>query len=97
MRPALDTRVIEKAMADDMSKIELSDAAEAFRLSWREMQEYSDCLVPRTHFRARLFELGTVSMPFVRSNYLLEDRAARELRNLYKRLDQAPCDAPGLM
>jgi hypothetical protein len=97
MRPAIDTRVIEEAMADDMATIELSDGAEAFRLSWMEMQEYADCLVPRTHFRTRLFELGTASMPYVRSNYLLQDRAARELRSLYKRLDEAPCDAPGLM
>jgi hypothetical protein len=96
MRPSLDTRVIEDAMADDMGKIDLSDAAESFRLSWKEMQEYSDCLVPRTDFRAKLFELGTVSMPYVRSNYLLKDRAARELRSLYTRLDDAALDAPGL-
>ncbi len=97
MRTAIDTRVIEAAMAEDMAKIELSDGAEAFRLSWKEMQKYSDCLVPRTHFRARLFELGTASVSYPRSNYLLNERAAHELRSLYKRLDKAPCDALGLM
>jgi hypothetical protein len=96
MRPALDTRVIEEAMADDMANFELSDGAEAFRQSWKEMQAYSDCLIPRAHFRARLFELGTASIPYVRSNYLLKDRATRELRSLYKRLDKAPCAAHGL-
>ena len=96
MRPALDTRVIEEAMVEDMAHFELSDSAEAFQLSWKEMQSYSDCLVPRTYFRARLFELGTASMPYVRSNFLLKDRAARELRSLYKRLDAAPCAGRGL-
>jgi hypothetical protein len=96
MRPAIDTRVLEHTMADEVDMIELSDGAEVFRLSWKEMQKYSDCLVPRTFFRRRLFELGTASIPYVRSNYLLNERAARELRALYKRVNETPVDAPGL-
>jgi hypothetical protein len=96
MRPAIDTRVLEQAMADEVEMIELSDGAEVFRRSWMEMQKYTDCLVPGTFFRRRIFELGTASIPYVRSNYLLNDRAARELRSLYKRLDETSVDAPGL-
>jgi hypothetical protein len=97
MRPAIDTRVLEEAMADDVATIQLSDGAEAFTQSWKEMQKYSDCLVPRTSWRRRIFELGTAPMSYVRSNYLVKERASRELRSLYRRLDEAVIDAPGLL
>jgi hypothetical protein len=96
MRPAIDTRVLEEAMAEEVAMIDLSDGAETFRLSWQEMQKYSDCLVPKTFGRRRIFELRTASTPYVRSNYLFKERASRELRSLYKRLDEAVMDVLGM-
>jgi hypothetical protein len=95
-RSSIDTRALEEVMADDVANLELSDGAEYFRLSWKEMQEYTDCLVPETMSRGRLFERATVSMPYVRCNYLLKERAARELRALYKRLEETVRDIPSL-
>ncbi len=96
LRSSIDTRVLEEVMADDLGIVELSDGAEYFRLSWKEMQEYADCLVRGKDQHGRLFELGAISMPYVRSNYLLKERAARELRSLYKRLEESGHDIPGL-
>jgi hypothetical protein len=96
MRSEIDTRILDELMADDLGTIELSDGAEAFRLSWREMNKYADCLVPKSFFRNRVFELRAASIQYVRGNYLLKARATSELRSLYKHLDETPCDAPGL-
>ena len=97
MRSAIDTRGLEELMAGDIGTVELSDGAEAFRVAWKEMNKYADCLVPKTFFRKRPFELRTASIPYVRGNYLLKEYAVRELRSLYKRLDETPCDAPDLI
>ena len=37
MRSEKDTRMLDKLMANDVGIVELSDGAEAFRLSWQEM------------------------------------------------------------
>jgi hypothetical protein len=96
MRSEIDTRMLDELMADDVGTVELSDGAEAFRLSWQEMNKFADCLVPRSLFRRRPFELRAASIQYVRGNYLLKDRAIRELWSLYKRLDSTPIAAPGL-
>jgi hypothetical protein len=96
MRSEIDTRILDVLMADDLGTIELSDGAEAFRLSWREMNRYADCLVPKSFFRKRVFELRAASIKYVRGNYLLKAAATNELWSLYKRLDETPCDTPGL-
>ncbi len=95
-RPEFDTRVLHALMADDIGSLELSDGAEAFRLSRKEMSRFADCLVPKTFFRKKPFELRAVSVPYVRGNYLLKEGAVAELRTLYKRLDEMPSDAPNL-
>jgi hypothetical protein len=96
MRGELDTRVVEELMSNDMGKVELSDGSEFFRLSWKEMNQYTDCLVRSTLFPRRIFEFRAISMPYVQSNYLLSEHAAGELHKLYRYLDKAPCIAYGL-
>jgi hypothetical protein len=93
MRSEINTSVLDKLMAEDVGTIELSDGAEVFRSSWKEMNQYADCLVPRTFFRKRPFELRAASIQYVRGNYLLNDRAISELRTLYNRLVDSPREA----
>jgi hypothetical protein len=95
-RSELDTSALEKIMASDLGTLELSDGAEVFRSSWKEMKKYADCLVPRTFVRPRPFELRSASIPYVRGNYLLQDGATHELWSLYKRVEALAYDGPGM-
>jgi hypothetical protein len=96
LRSDIDITVLDELVAADLGTIEISDGAESFRSSWKELNKYADCLVPRGYFfHNRPFELRAASIRYVRGNYLLNDRAIRELWNLYKRLDDSPCDASG--
>jgi hypothetical protein len=95
-RSEFDTSALEKIMASDLGTLELSDGAEVFRSSWKEMKKYADCLVPRTLVGARPFELRAASISYVRGNYLLQDRATHELWSLYQRLEALPYDGPGM-
>jgi hypothetical protein len=95
-RSEFNTSTLETLMANDLGTLELSDGAEVFRSSWKEMKKYADCLVPRTFVRARPFELRAASIGYVRGNYLLQDRATQELRSLYQRVDAMQYDGPGM-
>jgi hypothetical protein len=96
MRSSINSRTLEGLMAAEVAQFEISDAAEEFRLSRQEMAKYSDCLVSQAFSRQPLFELGSTSTPYVRGDYLLNDRAGQEIRDLYERLDKASCDATNL-
>jgi hypothetical protein len=92
MRLEFDTRMLEELMVNDIGGFEVSDAAEDFRLSWRDMKPFVDCLVPRTSPRKPIFEFRTVSVPYVQTNYLLNKGAAKELQRLYRQLRDAASD-----
>jgi hypothetical protein len=85
-RLEFDTHMIEQFMANSMASFEISDGAEGFRLSWKDMNCFVDCLVPRTSARQRLFELHSESVPYVQTDYLLIEGAAKELHEIYREL-----------
>jgi hypothetical protein len=88
-RLELDTHVFEKIMANSIAEFELNDGAEEFRLSWNDMNLFADCLVPQSSSRESIFEFRTVSVPYVKADYLFKEGAAGELQNLYRRLNDA--------
>jgi hypothetical protein len=90
LRSEIDTRAIEEWMAQDVGILDLSDGAEPFRMSWKEMNSFGDCQVPKTWFRRPLFQLKFAEVSYIRGNYLLLEGAGPELRALYKHLDAAP-------
>ena len=89
MRPQFDTRSIEQMMAGSTAGFEISDASEDFRLSWRDMQQFGDCLVPRSPPRTPLFEFRSATAPYEKPGYLVNEGAAAELHRLYRQLRQA--------
>ena len=93
LRQEPEAQALAGLMAHDIGGFEIRDAAEAFRLSWGEMQAFADLLVGRRSRHDHLFELRTLTAPHVRTDYLIREPAARAVRALYRRLSEEAIDA----
>ena len=95
LRPQLDTRDLVELMSADVGELMVTDADEPFDNAFSAMTAYADCLVNR-EFGDQLFERRPVGFRYVRSNYLVEGAAARELSDLYTLIERTPVDHPEL-
>jgi hypothetical protein len=88
LRPRWDTRALTEMMADDAAMLEIRDDAEPFRASWDAMATYADRLVSK-EFGEEIFRRNTVGFRYIRSNYLLKDKAVGALKALYQAMQNA--------
>jgi hypothetical protein len=95
LRPQLNTRELIELMSADVAELTVTDADEPFDDAFSAMIAYSDCLVSR-EFGDQLFERRRVGFRYVRSNYLVESAAVRELSELYAFIERTPVVHPEL-
>jgi hypothetical protein len=93
LRQTWDTRALAEMMADEIRMLEIRDDSETFRRSWEGMCKYADRLVGK-EFGSVFFDRRSTNVPYVSANYLLKDRAVRELYALYEKIARTELNHP---
>lgn len=93
-RNKLDVDYLLQAMNNDLGKTVVSDHFQVFEAVYEQMCAYRDRLVSK-HYGEDFFRFKANTCNYVQQNYLLDDRAARELHTLYEEIWASPGARPG--